>query len=525
MKNHLLSKRIFRIVFLAWMVAGCTGNSDAGQARSPNILIIFADDMGYGDVSCLNPESGISTESIDALASQGIIFSEAHASASVCTPSRYGLLTGRYAFRSVSGRKVVSGFKNPVIENDRETMASLLKKAGYTTACIGKWHLGVTWQAKEKSEEICYNRETGHSNVDYQNGILKGPGDYGFDYSFILPASLDMPPYLFIRDHKVIDPTMTLTSERYPRRLDSTVYSWDKKHTREQDIYWGKGVWWREGEISRSFHVEKCLEDIINESISYIDRHAMENVDKPFFLYLPLAAPHTPWTPSEKFRGKSSAGIYGDFVMEIDHGVGRIVEQLRESGLYENTLIIFSSDNGAYWPAEEIELTHHDSNQGRRGQKGDVWDGGHHIPLIISWPEKIKQRSRYEHLVSLTDLFATIADLTGTEIDEGNGEDSFSFLPVLEGNMSTVTRPSMIHNSSRNMYSIRTGTWKYIEGLGSGGFTAPAKLEPVPSGPQGQLYRIDSDSLESTNLYLEYPDTVEMLKNELKQEITKTSIQ
>ena len=519
MKNHLYSKRFFKVILLAWIVAGCTGASEAGQAGSPNILIIFADDMGYGDVSCLNPESGITTASIDALAGKGIIFSEAHASASVCTPSRYGLLTGRYAFRSASGSKVVSGFNKPVIEKDRETIASLLKKAGYKTACIGKWHLGVTWQTKVKSEKLSYDRQTGYSNVDYQSGILTGPKDYGFDYSFILPASLDMPPYLFIRDHKVIDPIMTLTSKRYPRRLDTTAYSWDKKHTREQDIYWGKGVWWREGEISQSFQIEKCLQDIINESISYIDRHAIEKDDKPFFLYLPLTAPHTPWTPSERFRGKSSAGTYGDFVMEIDHGVGRITSKLKETGLFENTIIIFSSDNGAYWPIEEIELTHHNSNRGRRGQKGDVWDGGHHIPLIITWPEKIKHRSRYEHLVSLTDLFATIADLTGTEIDNGNGEDSFSFLPVLEGNMSTVTRPSMIHHSSRGMYSIRNGTWKYIEGLGSGGFTAPARLEPDPGGPHGQLYRILTDSLESTNLYLENPDTVEMLKANLKEQI------
>lgn len=519
MKNHLYSKFFVLLALMAWIVVGCAGDSDTRHLGSPNILIIFADDMGYGDVSCLNPESGIITASIDELAGKGIIFTDAHASASVCTPSRYGLLTGRYAFRSASGGKVGSGFNKPVIEPGRETMASLLKKAGYSTACIGKWHLGVTWQTKEQSDKLSYDRQTGYSNVDFQSEILTGPRDYGFDYSFILPASLDMPPYLFIRDHRVTDPRMSLTSERYPRRLDTTVYAWDKKHTGEQDIYWGKGVWWREGEISQSFQIENCLKEIINESISYIDRHALENNDKPFFLYLPLTAPHTPWTPSDGFRGKSSAGIYGDFVMEIDHGVGRIIEKLKQAGLFENTIVIFSSDNGAYWPEEEIELTHHESNKGRRGQKGDVWDGGHHIPLILSWPEKIRQGSRYEHLVSLTDLFATMADLAGMEIEDGNGEDSFSFLPVLEGNFSALTRTSMIHHSSRGMYSIRNPTWKYIDGLGSGGFTAPTRMEPVPGGPLGQLYGIETDPLESENLYLVYPDTVKMLEDRLKEQI------
>jgi arylsulfatase A-like enzyme len=523
MKNHLFSTIQFPVLLLAFMIAACGGDSGTRQTATPNIVIIFADDMGYGDISCLNPESGIRTRSIDELAGQGIIFSEAHSSASVCTPSRYGLLTGRYAFRSPRGSRVVYGFNGPVIEKDRETIASVLKRAGYSTACIGKWHLGVTWQAKDKTKELSYDRQTGRSNVDYGSGVLAGPNDFGFDYSFILPASLDMPPYLFLRDHQVTDPRMSLTSDRYPLKLDTTVYAWDRKHTREQDIYWGKGVWWRQGEISHSFDVENCLQEIFNEGISYIGKHAREQPDEPFFLYLPLTAPHTPWTPSDQFRGKSSAGTYGEFVMDIDHGVGRIVEQLRKSGLYENTMIIFSSDNGAYWPDVEIELTGHESNRGRRGQKGDVWDGGHHVPLIISWPEKIRKGSRYEHLVSLTDLFATLADLTGMEIESGNGEDSFSFLPALEGDMSEAIRASMIHHSSRGLYSIRNGKWKYINGLGSGGFTAPAQVEPVPGGAQGQLYRIVSDSLESTNLYLEYPDTVEMLKNELKQDI-KTSL-
>jgi arylsulfatase A-like enzyme len=481
--------------------------------------------MGYGDISSLNPESRIETPSIDQLTDQGIVFSEAHASASVCTPSRYGLLTGRYAFRSESGRKVGSGFNGPVIEKERETMASMLKKAGYTTACIGKWHLGLTWQTRKGSEKISYDRQTGKSNVDYRKKVLSGPNDYGFDYSFILPASLDMPPYLFLRDHKVIDPRMKITSERYPRRQDATVDAWDRKHTREQDIYWGKGVWWREGEISNSFQVEKCMQELINECLSYIDKYARDQETKPFFLYLPLSGPHTPWTPSDPFKGKSGAGTYGDFVMDIDQGVGSIMDKLKSTGHYENTLIVFSSDNGAYWPQEEIELTGHESNRGRRGQKGDVWDGGHRIPLIISWPEKISQTQHYAHLVSLTDLFATLSELTGVPHTKGSGEDSYSFLPVLEGDTTVITRRSMIHHSSRGMFSIRNETWKYIDGMGSGGFTSPAKIEPEPGGAEGQLYQISDDPLESENLYLEFPIMVDRLRRQLQDEIVKPTEQ
>ncbi len=488
-------------------------------AEKPNVIIIFADDMGYGDVSGLNPAARTATPHIDKLAQHGIVFTNAHASASVCTPSRYGLLTGRYAWRSASAAGVCNGFSKPVIAQGRTTVANLFKNAGYTTACIGKWHLGVDWQTKDGADTAMYNTHTGYSNVDYTKKVAAGPNSFGFDYSFIHPASLDMPPYVFLRNHMTIDPEVVLTSDVYPDRLDDTEYAWDKKHTGEHDVYWQKGVWWRRGEISRTFKVENCLTEIMEDGISFIEKQSSENPSQPFFLYLPLTGPHTPWMPTDQFKGKSPIGTYGDFIMDIDHVVEQVTATLQQLGIDNNTLIIFSSDNGAYWPQEEVALQNHDANWGRRGQKGDVWDGGHRVPLIISWPARIKNQVIYDHLVSLTDMFATFADLTNQPLQPNTGEDSFSFFHVLQGNNSKATRPAMIHQSSGGMYSIRTGEWKLINGLGSGGFTVPNRTDPVPGGPIGQLYQINTDTLESTNVFLQHPEIIKKLEKALNEKM------
>jgi arylsulfatase A len=498
-------------------IAGCGPASQQKETPVlPNIVIILADDMGFGDVRALNPASRIATPAIDAMVTEGISFTNAHAGASVCTPSRYGLLTGRLAFRTPAAASGISGFNRPVIEPGRETMASLLKKAGYNTACVGKWHLGFDWALKDGAEEVIYDAESGYSNVDYGKPIQNGPNDYGFDYSFIHPASLDIAPYVYIRDHQVVDPEVILTTDFYPRRKENTVYAWDKKHSNEQAVYWEKGVWWRQGEMSKSFRVEECLPEIVKEGLAFIERSSKSEDKKPFFLYLPLTGPHTPWMPGEKFRGKSPIGLYGDFVMEIDDVVAQVTAKLMEEGVYKNTLLVFTSDNGAYCPEEEIQLNGHDSNQGRRGQKGDIWDGGHHVPLVLTWPAGIKPGSS-DHLVSLTDLFATFSKLTGQQIAEGQAGDSFSFLHLLQGTTGEPVRPSMVHHSSRGTFGIRAGEWKFIDGLGSGGFTAPAIEKPVAGGPAGQLYRISSDPLESENLYLTHPDKVAEMKVLLQQ--------
>jgi arylsulfatase A len=493
----------------------CSGQNEAGN-NSPNIILIFADDMGYGDVSFFNPNSKIQTPAIDNLAENGLAFTNAHSSGSVCTPSRYGILTGRYAFRNEKAARGLRGFDESVIEPGRKTLASVLSKAGYASACIGKWHLGVDWTTTANSGEALFNEETGHSNVDYFDPLRTGPNDFGFQHSFIHVASTDMPPYMFVRDHSVVDPEVVLTNDIYPSRLENTVYDWDLRQLTEDDVYWRRGVWWRRGEISRSFRLEDCQTTILNEGLSFIEWQTNNNSSSPFFLYLPLTGPHTPWLPVEEFQGKTPIGEYGDFILEIDNIVLQIKNKLKELGNLDNTIIIFTSDNGSAWPQQEIERTGHEANFGRRGQKGDVWDGGHHVPLVISWPAIIKESAVYEHLVSLTDFFATFADLTGQEMDADSGEDSYSLLHVLQGDLEQPVRDHMIHHSSRRLFGIRKEGWKYIDGLGSGGFTSPGIIQPTAGGPNGQLYNIETDPFESNNLYMQNPQMLEYLKNELQ---------
>jgi len=358
---------------------------------------------------------------------------------------------------------------------------------------------------------------TGYSNVDYSLPVSSGPSDFRFDFSFIHPASLDIPPYLFIRGRDVVDTAMVLTTDIYPIRLENTEYAWDKKHTDDLAVYWEKGVWWRQGEMSSSFRMEDCHETLVSEGLQFINRQVEENPDSLFFLYMPLTGPHTPWVPSEKNRGQSGIGLYGDFVLDIDEVVARVRQTLIDHDIFENTIVIFSTDNGAYWPEVEIELHAHDSNAGLRGQKGDVWDGGHRVPLIISWPGKIQGGSENSALISLTDFMATFSEMTGQPITEGQGEDSQSFWPILNGTTNLSSRQDMVHHSSRNFYSIRHGGWKYIEGLGSGGFTDPAVIQPVEGGPTGQLYREDTDPQERVNLFSENPEVVNELAVRLAQ--------
>ncbi|WP_375586174.1 arylsulfatase [Cyclobacterium xiamenense] len=483
------------------------------KASPPNIVIIFADDMGYGDIKALNPLSKIETPALDALVEGGISFSNAHASASVCTPSRFGLLTGEYAFRTPAAARGIGGFTPPVMDTNRVTMATFLQKAGYRTGIVGKWHLGLEWVTKDGNAAVL-DAASGYSNVDYSRPVQTGPNDFGFDYSFIHPASLDIPPYVFLENHRTLDPEVILTTDVYPRRKENTEFSWDKKHSNDQAVYWEKGVWWRQGEMAPSFRVADCLDEITAQGLAFIER---QSADTPFFLYLPLTGPHTPWLPSEAHKGKSGAGLYGDFVMDIDQVVARIQEQLRHQGLLENTLLIFSSDNGAYWPEEEILLYGHDSNRGLRGQKGDVWDGGHRVPLLLSWPKGIREKASYPGLVSLTDLFATVAGLLDQKIPDGAAMDSYSFLPVVQGDMEYQARTEMVHHSSSGMFAIRTSEWKFIDGLGSGGFTYPGRLEPEKGGPRGQLYRIAEDTYERDNLFAAYPRMVEQLKSQLEE--------
>ncbi len=504
----------FSLGFCSIMIA-----SSCHAQKKPNVVIILADDMGYGDVSSNNPYARTKTPNIDKMAQKSIVFTDAHSGGALCGPSRYGILTGRYFFR-VPQHKGYMGYLPPLIEQGRETIGSLMQKAGYSTACIGKWHLGLNWKLKDDSKpQIPNQRDKTATNTDFTKNVSGGPNSLGFDYSYILPASLDMPPYVFVKNGRVVDPDVMLTADAYPKTLAGTVPVWDRKYTTDNDIYWERGVWWRNGEMSKSFKLENCLDTVVKEGISFITRQTKDDPQKPFMLYLPLTGPHTPWLPDKKFKGKTQLGTYGDFISQVDDAVGQVINTLKSLKIDENTVVIFSSDNGGHWAEEDVQVYAHQSNYGRRGQKGDIWDGGHHVPLIVQWPSKIKNAATYAHTVSLIDIMATLADITGQRISKKYAEDSFSFYKVLNGNFQKPVRGNIIYISGGGKLAIKKDGWKFIDCLGSGGFTAPSFLQPVEGGPKGQLYDLGSDPLEKNNLYLLNPEKVKELSallNKLK---------
>ena len=441
-------------------------------------MIILADDMGMGDIGAYSASSKVPTPSLDTLAASGMRFTDAHSPSAVCTPTRYGLLTGRYAWRTSKKKGVLKGYSPLLIKPGRSTIASMLKEEGYATAAIGKWHLGLGDEAV----------------TDYSKPLSPGPNDVGFDFFWGIPASLDMEPYTFVENNHI---TTAFEGEETP----------DSKKRRE-----GGDGFWRAGPIASGFVHEEVLPNITERSVAYIHEHAAKGADKPFFLYMPLSAPHTPWLPTPEFIGKSGAGYYGDFAAQVDHSVGRIMQALNEAGVADNTIVIFTSDNGAHWTLDDIAKWGHRANMDYRGQKADIFEGGHRVPLIVAWPGQVKADTQSDHLTTLTDLYATLAEVLGAGIGPEDGVDSETILPTLLGRDGDQNvRSAVVHHSVRGMFAIRDGDWKLIEGLGSGGFTKPASIEPEEGGPLGQLYHLASDPSEQINLYLERPDVVSRL--------------
>lgn len=473
----------------------------------PNIVYILADDMGYGDISGLNKNSGIKTPNMDKLADQGIYFTDAHSNSSVCTPTRYGILTGQYAWRTRLKEGVLWGYDSPLIAENQITVASFLKQNGYHTACIGKWHLGVGWHPIDSNKPIenyhwhnPYDRELG-SNVDFTKDV-SGPNEVGFDYSYIIPASLDMTPYLYLENGKALGLPMTYTS--------------GKNQAKD-----GRGVIWRAGEVASNFVFEEVLENITDRTVRYLNER--KNSEIPFFLYFPLTAPHTPWLPDGKAKGSSQAGRYGDFVTMVDDTVGEVVKALREAGKIENTLIIVTSDNGAHWTPEDKEEYVHRANYIFRGQKADIYEGGHHVPYIAYWPEKIKPGTSSNQVICTTDLLATVAAIIDKPLPENAGEDSYNMLPAyLDSYLDKSIRDYTIHHSLLGYFSIRKGKWKLTPHLGSGGFSEPKDFDKKEVGKEGTLYDLVHDPEETINLYNEKPKIVNellTLLNESKQQL------
>lgn len=450
----------------------------------PNIVLILADDLGYGDPTCYNDQSKIPTPQMDKLAAQGIRFTDAHTPTALCTPTRYGIQTGRYSWRSSLKRGVLNGYSEPLIEKDRLTVASFLKRHGYATGCVGKWHLGLGWVPANSAEK------PKEGNIAYDQPVTHGPPALGYDYSHIIPASLDMDPYCWLENGHVVEAATGHTPGSKRR--------WD-----------GGGGFWRAGPIAPSFDFYEVLPTITTKSVDFIKRQTPE---RPFFLYVPLTAPHTPWMPKNEFRGKTKVDWYGDFVTEVDWALGQIVQAVEDAGFKDNTLVVFTSDNGSHWPAAQIEKFGHRANGPWRGQKSDIHEGGHRVPFICRWPGRIKPGTQSRQTICLTDLLATWAAILGDPLPADAGQDSYNILPaLLDPSLDKPIREATVHHSGNGIFALRQGPWKLIQGLGSGGFTAPAQVKPKPGGPQGQLYNLEDDPSEQKNLWAEHPEIVERL--------------
>lgn len=464
---------------LGALVASCAlpGFAKQPETARPNIVFVLCDDLGWGDLGCYNPRSAIPTPYADRLATQGMRWTDMHASDAVCTPSRYSILTGRYCWRTSLKKDVTEGYSPALIEPSRMTVASMLKTAGYYTAGVGKWHLGLGAEPK----------------TDYTRPLHPGPIDIGFDYYFGIPASLDMPPYLYFENDRVVEqPTSSTPGAK------------------------GRGAFWREGPMAPHFSFQQVLPTMTNKAVDIIKERG-SNPAQPFFLYLAMPSPHTPWLPLPQNEGKSRAGEYGDYVAEEDDMLGAVMRAVDENGFANNTLFIFTSDNGADWRLDDMAKYEHRANADWRGQKADIWEGGHRIPFIARWPGHIRPGSVSDELGCLSDFMATTAAITGTTLPPGAAEDSFNLLPILLGKKGAV-RSSFIGHAWDGMFCIQEGNWKLEQGLGSGGWSSrPEHVDPAPGGPKGQLYDLTADPREEHNLYQEQPEVVDRLSKLLEQ--------
>jgi arylsulfatase A len=444
----------------------------------------MADDMGYGDVSCLNESSKIRTRHLDRMAQAGMVFTDAHATSAVCTPSRYSILTGRYNWRSRLKKGVLGGYSTHLIEPGRMTVASLLKKHDYHTAMIGKWHLGWDWATTDGNPA----RSDG-GNVDFSGPVTNGPDSCGFDYYYGHCGSLDMAPYVYVENGM---------ATAQPDRITEDT---------------GKFTWWRKGPTASDFQHEDVLPNFTRRSVRFIEERAATG--EPFFLYFPLPAPHTPILPTQEFRGKSGTNAYGDFCLQVDDVIGRIMDALERVGISDNTILIFTSDNGCSPQADFGQLADlgHRPSYVFRGHKADIYEGGHRIPLIVRWAEVIRPGSVSAETVCLCDILATCADIVGIDLPDNAGEDSVSNLPVWHGkSLDASLREATIHHSIDGSFSIRKGKWKLEMCSGSGGWSYPRPGEECKGLAPIQLYNLATDIGEQRNVYNDHPDVVEEMK-------------
>lgn len=486
------------LFFLIWLASagwpGTAGGLYAQDAPRPNVVIILADDLGYGDLGCYNPDSRIPTPHLDGLARQGMRFTDAHSPSAVCSPTRYGLLTGRYPFRSVLKKGVVPPWGAPIVEEGRLTLARLLGQMGYRTACVGKWHLGWDWPTTDG--KTAASGEDKLSNVDFTRPIANGPTTRGFQKYFGVDLP-NFPPYCFI-DH---DRTVGIPSA--PSRPEFN----------------------RPGPMIPGWQWVDVLPEVSRRSTQFIE----EFKDSPFFLYVALTSPHYPIVPAKEFQGKSKAGDYGDFVVQTDAVVGQILAALEKHGLADNTLVIFTSDNGPEVASEVVIGAYerlrrfgHSSMGVLRGVKRDLWEGGHRVPFLARWPGKIKAGSTSEATIGHTDLMATLAAIVKAELPAGAAEDSVNILPALQG--QPVQREALVLSSGGGRLALRQGDWVLIPGNGQD--NGKASGEPdwfrtqrgyTEHGHPYELFNLREDLQQKNNRYATEPKRVQAMQALLKR--------
>lgn len=476
-------------LFLIAAMGGLEPSASTASAATPNVVIILADDLGWGDVRALYSASGIATPHIGGIASAGMRFTDAHSPAAVCSPTRYGLLTGRYAWRTWLRSGVLGGRSNPLIEADRPTLGTLLKARGYRTAAIGKWHLGLHVPMLPESQRTDLN-----NGIDFNTEITGGPVDLGFDEFFGLMGNIGSP-YAYIRD----DLFTAAPTHRYAPAPGSGLHT---------------------SPTAPDFDPYGVLDRLTEEAVDFIARGAA--ADAPFFLYFSLTAPHTPLIPADRFHGRTRLGNYGDFVAQVDWSVGQVLDALSGAGVSEDTLVIFTSDNGSRMAVRDARLpddhvdystipaflaSRHRANGPWRGLKGDIYEGGHRVPLLVRWPGRVESGSTSAEFASLTDLYATLADIVNTS--PGAAGDGVSLLPALDGGTVSRPTPGVLH-SANGTFAIRDGAWKLVLGNGSGGWYGREKGTPFKK--PWQLFDLSSDPDETVNLVDDHTETVERLE-------------
>jgi arylsulfatase A len=471
------------------------------KVLTPNIILIYTDDQGYGDFSLLNPKSKFKTPNLDRLAKEGMVFTDGHSSDTVCTPSRYGLLTGRYSWRTTLKRGVFGAEKECLIKDDRVTIASLLREKGYSTAMVGKWHLGMDFPGEK-------------GNRNWSKPVLDMPLDKGFDYFWGIPASMNYGVLAWFQGrHAKVPPTLYTSKKPSKIAIDDyrimPPYQKTVKDAPDPEESGGrkmnaktKGL-----EVAPDFVDIECLDRFTSQSLKWLSGQAeAARNGKPFFLYLPYTSPHKPVIPMKKFKGQGKAGAYGEFMIETDWHLGRIMKWLDDEKLTDDTMVIFTSDNGpeTTWKKRKEKFGHQSNGIFKEGKRS-IYEGGHRVPFVIRYPNLIKSESKLSKPVCQTDILATIAEMVGSNLPHYAGEDSFSFLSDLKGEPSRQEK-ILIHHSSNGRFAIRKDRWKLI---------LPQRKYPL------ELYDLDQDPTEMKNLSKKHPDIVSNLRSEFSQSILK----